>query len=350
MTAVSCRTVPISQITADLRDRWVLTQEHEAEFSSPFFRPEFALCIGRHFSGIEAAVLEDGPSRGFLSFVRSRSGFASSLPMCDYDGVVADRVLRWDADRLLRDLKLAAWDFSNLLASQLEGRPARVVSGHESPFADLSAGLAGFRSRVESRSPDRLRDIEYQERQLAKRFGEVRFTADEPDGAALLALLDWKAKKFGPRGGMPARIIASLQDMRAHRTAGFRGHLSALYAGDRLVAAHFGLSSGTVFHYWFPAYDESFATHSPGSILMWKLIQHAAASGFRRFDMGSGGEPYKLKWMNGVIAVAQGSFESGRPAVRLRSALRFAGHTARNCPPVVAAVRALKAVVRRAKP
>mgnify|MGYP002131291180 CR=1 FL=1 len=46
------------------------------------------------------------------------------------------------------------------------------------------------------------------------------------------------------------------------------GRLSALYAGDTLVAAHLGMRSPQAWHWWFPVYASAHAAHSPGALLL----------------------------------------------------------------------------------
>lgn len=85
--------------------------------------------------------------------------------------------------------------------------------------------------------------------------------------------------------------------------------LSVLYAGDRMVAAHFGMRSATVWHYWFPAYDPAYAKYSPGVILLLKMAESAPAQGLKIIDLGCGEHSYKWRLMNGFVPTAKGSVE-----------------------------------------
>jgi CelD/BcsL family acetyltransferase involved in cellulose biosynthesis len=91
--------------------------------------------------------------------------------------------------------------------------------------------------------------------------------------------------------------------------------LSLLYAGETLVAGHFGMRSSTVWHYWFPAYDRQFARFSPGLALLLKMAQHAEELGLRCIDLGTGMSLYKKRLMNASVSVAEGSIE--RPSCLL---------------------------------
>ena len=48
---------------------------------------------------------------------------------------------------------------------------------------------------------------------------------------------------------------ALMRGLFAERTPAFGGQMLSLYAGDSLVAAHFGARQGGWFHPWIGAYD-----------------------------------------------------------------------------------------------
>ena len=83
--------------------------------------------------------------------------------------------------------------------------------------------------------------------------------------------------------------------------------LSTLRAGDHLVAVHFGLLGRDRLIWWFPAYDATFGSYSPGLILLLDLVAEAAARGLALVDLGRGEHHYKLRVANGAYDVAEGS-------------------------------------------
>ena len=107
-------------------------------------------------------------------------------------------------------------------------------------------------------------------------------------------------KKIGPE---------LLQDLSRTTEPGFKGILSALYFDDRLVAVHFGMMTGQVLHWWFPAYDPSLRKYSPGLILLLETARTAAQQGIERIDLGKGEERYKLSFMTGSQTVYEGSVD-----------------------------------------
>ena len=79
-----------------------------------------------------------------------------------------------------------------------------------------------------------------------------------------------------------------------------------------------GMRSPTVLHYWFPAYDVSYAKYSPGSLLLLDISRSAAALGLREIELGHGQEAYKVAATDRAIPIASG-FMVGSASLRSRS-------------------------------
>jgi CelD/BcsL family acetyltransferase involved in cellulose biosynthesis len=90
------------------------------------------------------------------------------------------------------------------------------------------------------------------------------------------------------------------------RDPSFAGVLSTLHAGDHLLAAHFGIRSGPVLHWWFPVYDPQFSALAPGWMLLRELVSAAPALGITRIDLGRGDDEYKRRAKTGETVVCQG--------------------------------------------
>ena len=104
-----------------------------------------------------------------------------------------------------------------------------------------------------------------------------------------------------------------LERIARQEAAGFAGLCSVLRAGDRVVAAHLGMRSRDVLHYWFPAYDPEYAKFSTGIILLLRIAQAAAPLGIRAIDLGKGDAQYKERLMTGAVELHEGYVE--RPSL-----------------------------------
>ena len=100
------------------------------------------------------------------------------------------------------------------------------------------------------------------------------------------------------------QLVRSLAE--SHDDLELDGVLTTLHAGDRLVAAHFGLRSGRRLAWWFPTYDPEFGRYSPGLALLLDLTTLACDRGIDVIDLGRGEHSYKLRVANGTDHVAQG--------------------------------------------
>jgi CelD/BcsL family acetyltransferase involved in cellulose biosynthesis len=85
--------------------------------------------------------------------------------------------------------------------------------------------------------------------------------------------------------------------MAADGTA-MTGVLSVLYAGDRPIAHHLGVRSGSTAHWWLPSYDVSASRYSPGLLLLMDFARHCESVGVVEIDLGPGDEQYKRRVMS----------------------------------------------------
>jgi CelD/BcsL family acetyltransferase involved in cellulose biosynthesis len=150
-------------------------------------------------------------------------------------------------------------------------------------------------------------------RRMAREIGPISFIPHSNDAALLQKVLRWKSAQYvrtGQRDLFAIAWVAGLMEhMHATCSRGFAGRLSLLYAGDHLVAGHFGMRTPQVWHYWFPAYDVRFAKYSPGLVLLLKIAEHASATGAKHIDLGKGMSLYKERFMNARALLSYGSVE-----------------------------------------
>lgn len=284
-------------------------------FESPYFRPEFTQIVAAARPAVRVAVLEEeGRAVGFFPFERRRFGCAGPVggPISDYQGVVHAPGIDLDAGRLLRDCGLRVFSFDHLLASQSAFLPFHRVRA-VSPVVDLDAGFGVYRDGLRERREHLVRSVERKSRKLAREVGPLRFELSTPDRSVLERVLDWKEAQYRRSGLRPvvrARWVREvLERVHAVETPGFAGVLSALWAGDALVAAHFGMRSRRVLHWWFPTHAPGFDRFSPGLLLLWELLRQLEQAGATRLDLGKGDDGYKARFATAEVALAEGFVE-----------------------------------------
>jgi CelD/BcsL family acetyltransferase involved in cellulose biosynthesis len=310
------------ELTRGLAACWNRIQSANPDLDSPYFAADYVRAVASVRGDVEVAVLEsDGQATGFFPFQRSSRGVGLPVGgrLSDFQAVIALPGSEWSAPELIRSCRLTAWKFDHLLVSQGQFRPYHWAEA-PSPFVDLADGFDAYRQARRHQGSRGIDSILYERRKAERRVGPVRFEFHTNDERVFQALLQWKGAQLRSSGQtdlFSSRWIVELLDrIRQCQGQDFSGVLSALYLGERLAAAHLGMRSGAVLHYWFPAYDPAQATSSAGQICFVELARAAANLGVRRIDLGKGREPYKLRLMSGSIAVAEGALDL-RPAVAL---------------------------------
>jgi CelD/BcsL family acetyltransferase involved in cellulose biosynthesis len=340
--------LPVRSLTTELTDAWIALQGSNPELASPCFSPCFAITLAEFLDDVHVGILRnEGKVVGFFPFRSGRYGMGKPLDMCDYEGVVCAPGLEWSPEQLLRACRLRSWDFGHLLASQTSFAKFHRAST-ESPVIDLSQGYEAYVRENRAAGSEQIKKAGNLERRLEREVGPLRFEAQNASPAILGQLLQWADEKRNRSRPEQDWTLNFLQRLLATSTDTFSGMLSVLYAGEHRVAAHFGMRSRHVWHYWFPAYSGKFEKYSPGIILLLKMAQAAEALGLRIIDLGKGHQPYKQRLMNRAIPLAEGfvelpSFISAARAMKRRSEALF-----RQSPALLALVRRVSGAAGRA--
>lgn len=233
---------------------------------------------------------------------------------------------------MLRACGLASYDFNHALADQ------PLFSGNAfwsdcSLHADVSHGIEAWKRQINQQTKA-LKTTERKRHKLERELGPLKFVLHDPSAEAWNTFISWKRlalAKAGMSGFLEENWVNGLfDDLRATQTPEFGGYFSTLYAGERLVAAHFGLCSARVWHWWFPTFDAGLHRYSPGLVLLVHCLEHAAASGLAELDFGRGTERYKREFSNGSRMLCEGSLELWHTphgaARRLRKSIQRAGN------------------------
>jgi CelD/BcsL family acetyltransferase involved in cellulose biosynthesis len=298
---------------------WQGMQLRDPAQGNPFLSPEFAASIGRFRPGARVAVLSDGGCvTGFFPFEKRRLGVGVPIGagLTDCQGLVHEPGFEWNALDLLRGCGVSAFYFDHLAQEQ---RPFGnwVAATAPSPVIDLADGFAAYQAKLNTKSPQFLKDLARRGRKLSRQAGPLRHVADSRDPAALHALMAWKSDQYRRTGRTDrfARpwIVGLINDLFEARGSHFSGRLSVLYAGDDPVAAHFGLRSGHHLAHWFPAYAPEFGKCSPGLIQHVRMIEDSAPTGITLIDMGKGEKRYKETLKTSDLFVCEGAVTGHSP-------------------------------------
>ncbi|HEY1751133.1 MAG TPA: GNAT family N-acetyltransferase [Caulobacteraceae bacterium] len=281
------------------RAAWRAMQDLTPQFGNPLLGPDFAAAVGEVRDDARVAVFHrKGEPVGFLAFHRRPRGFARPIgaPLADYHALVCAPDDAPEPARALAAAGIAALRMTSLVDpfEAFEGSVESRVWAHRivldeagaSPLDELLAGGSNLK-----KNHRRYR------RALEREVGEVRLAPDDRNVDAFETLMGWKREQFvrtGRQDVLAASWTAELmRRLFARRCAGFGGRLISLYAGDRLVAGHFGVRQNGWYHPWISAYDPGLAQLSPGAVHQVEAIAAMADAGLTTYDLGPSGDHWK---------------------------------------------------------
>jgi CelD/BcsL family acetyltransferase involved in cellulose biosynthesis len=318
ITPVSAR-----ELTSEQLQVWADLQQAEAAVDNPCFRPEFTQAVAEVRDDVEVAVMrKEGDFVGFLPFHRDCHNVGRPVGeiLSDMHGVVARKGLDWNVEDILKSCGLVALHFDHLIASQ-QPFASHQYFVDDSPYMALHKGFDGYLSERREAGSSSVTQAQRKLRKLARDVGPVRLELHTGDGVAFDRLVKWKRAQLRERNYFDMfqldwvipllRRIADTSD-----NEDFRGLLSALYAGDELIAVHLGMQSGAVVSSWIPTFDAAFAKYSPGLLLHLELARSLAELGVKRIDLCRGANQLKTSLASGSLPVAVGCVDR-RPLKRL---------------------------------
>jgi len=137
--------------------------------------------------------------------------------------------------------------------------------------------------------------------------------------------MDWKRQQIVQTGVHdflgPDWTKALMRRLFETRGGDFEGLMVSLYAGDRLVAAHFGVREDGWYHPWIGAIDPSLKAYSPGLVHQMEAIAAMTELGLRVYDLGASNDHWKQMFASDQVEIGSG----------LATAPSLGGRIARSC-------------------
>jgi CelD/BcsL family acetyltransferase involved in cellulose biosynthesis len=310
MTRVA--TIALSDLDARSRDAWFSLRDANPHLDSPFFHPSFAAAV--HASGRPVAIaIERHGGRVTSLLPHHRDGRVLrpvGWPGADFQGPIKDQHVRFDPTTLL-GRGVHSFTFDHLIAPN-PGFERWIEALSDSPYIDVSGGLDGYLARCSRSGKENIGQARRRANRAERELGPIRFVAQSGSADDLREVIRLKREQYGATGARDyfaasehRTLVESIFNTRDETS--FRGVLSTVHAGDHLLAAHFGIRSGRVLHWWFPVYDPAYAHLAPGWILLRELIGASTMMGVERIDLGRGDDEYKRRAKTGESTVYGGS-------------------------------------------
>jgi CelD/BcsL family acetyltransferase involved in cellulose biosynthesis len=304
-TGIEVESLKVVELGDSERRLWSAFRAADPRLQSPYFDLRYVEAAGEIAPGGRMAVIHRrGAVVGFLPYQR-RGAMLQPLaaPLSDFHAVVAAPAAGIDLIEVVRALGADRARLTGLV-SDYAGSGGRV---RHAMAADLSDGFKAYEAR---RSAAFLKDKRRRARALERDHGPVVFTFEHPTPALLDLVIARKRAQIRRTHqhdifacGWTATLLRRL-DAIADPDFGLK--LAVLRAGDKVVAAELGLTSGQRHHLWFPIYDPAFAKYSPGALMTLETLRVAAGQGISRVDFGPSEEAYKEDFADPMEAVFEG--------------------------------------------
>ena len=166
----------------------------------------------------------------------------------------------------------------------------------------LDVGPDDYLEAVRAASPKKFKNYRRLEHRLEREVGPLRLIADDRSEETLQMLLQWKSDQFQRTGLQdvlrPAWVARLMQNLFAARGPHMSGLMMSLYAGDVLVAGHFGVRSESTYHPWIASANPELSAYSPGQMFMGHAVRAMPELGLSVYDLGPGHDHYKRPYAN----------------------------------------------------
>ena len=250
-------------------ERWLDLRASNPALDSPYFHPAFTAGVAATRPGVRVIVGEtaDGSVAAFLPVqFDKRTCRPAGWPAADFQGPICAPNVDFDISAALRSARIGSYEFDHMLDG-LPGFEPWIFGREPSSYVDVSGGLDGNMSRASSTGKRRIKDAARLGRKAEREYGAVRSV--DTHSSAPDVVISLKQRQYQATGARDyfadARHVELMHRLLATSTdSEFGGRLSAVYAGEHLIAAHFGLRAGPVLHWWFPFYDPQFSRRIPG--------------------------------------------------------------------------------------
>lgn len=332
------RLVPFDRLTPGLLKRWDdlrfgrervwnSTRNTDPGWPQPFFSPRFAGAVQQARGDVSVAFAtrsiiepmdvlpEPDQVIAFLPLHQiGRIGLPVGRFLNDAQNIVGLAPTQIDWTEWLRGCGLVALDWHAIMAPADQWVDDYRLGRVKSFRADFGGDSQRYLKQIE-REHRTIGKQAQKTRKLAREVGDVRVQVDCRCPEILRQVIAWKRQQYQRTHILDLFLpdwTRKLVEILHHQMDGdreassfelendfhdqpLRGILSVLWAGDRPVAAHFGMIERGQLHYWFPTYDPAFAKYSPGTALFTEIVRRSSEHGIDCIDMGYGEQPYKQK-------------------------------------------------------
>ena len=319
--------VGADQLTGEIASAWNRLRAEQPQKETPYFAIEFTQAVAAIRDDVQIAIFRDaeGEIEALLPFQKTSTSFLEPIGgrLNDVHGILGGQNL--SADDILEGLaSIGIRSASFHAAADFHGTDERFQFRElQTHHLDLSDGWDAYYKWAKKNSSTIKRHGQ-KSRAMARKYGDIRFEFQNTDPAVLEQLIALKRAKYQRTKTFDILSVEWAADLLRHlhpiQSNEFSGILSTLHAGDRLVAAHFGMLTDQMLHYWFPTFDIEFNQFSPGTELLLRVAKECCDRNLDKLDLGFGDDDYKFKFSNGNDRVSCGLMTDSKIAFQAAKA------------------------------
>lgn len=269
-------------------------------FTSPLLGPDFALAVGAVRPDARVAIWRrDGEAVGFLPHHLKASGLARPIgaPLSDYHALVSAPPV--DVSAGLAQLGLGAFRFTGLVDPH--GLFDRAVRARSTAYVvELASDPESYLETLRAQSPKRFKNYRRLQSKVARELGDLTLCAPDRDPEAYEQLIAWKRDQLSRTGAhdflAPAWTRQLLENLFQTTEGDFHGLMLTLRIDGCVVAGHFGVRLGEVYHPWIASTDPEMGAFSVGQLFLLQAIEAMPGLGLRTYDLGPGHDHYKAPY------------------------------------------------------
>lgn len=305
------------ELDSSLEMRWEEIRAKNVALSSPYFTAQFTKLVAEVRSDVFVGIIEESNKiMGFFPFQRKMMG--RGIPVgeffSDYQGFIVEKDLPFSPIEIIKAVGLSLWEFDHFLASQYHpySKEKNKINHTRSIAINLSKGISHYQKELKERGSNLIEEISRKRRKIEKEIGALTFLFQDTHKIILENIFDWKSAQCQRTGSFDFFQLNWTKELIkilfAKSSPTLKGVLSTLFSDDKLIAAHFGMQSGNVLHWWFPVYHLEYKQYSPGTSLLFSVCEHAEAYGITFIDLGKGEQLYKDRFTNWETPLVEGTF------------------------------------------
>jgi CelD/BcsL family acetyltransferase involved in cellulose biosynthesis len=314
---VKADVIQAAELSGELLGQWDALRSTCCDFTTPFFSSRYTQVVGQVRPQSKIAVISRGGNViGFLPFEFANRSMLEPIGKAfnDAHGLICEPGAMLNYCDVLQSLGVKSYRF-HALAGPGTGAEPYTMGQSRSFLANLEAHPEGYVEYLESTRATILKQRR-KTKKLSKDLGPVRLELDCRDSQAFEELIRLKREQYQRTFIYDILSVSWAKEMLhtlwAEKENRCRGLLSVLYAGDTIIAAHYGMLEDDWLHYWFPVYDPKYQQYSPGTAMFLEIAKAATAAGIKKIDLGYGEQAYKHKFVDTITEMPYGCITSCR--------------------------------------